>query len=106
MTFGHCWRARGTSARTRQRKDESSYGGVTLTDKTVTYGGPTVLWRLQDQEGRVFRATLIPGSPASTLVYFLDDRFERGENFAEWQPAIQAAEQLKEQMLSDGWREI
>jgi hypothetical protein len=65
-----------------------------------------VLWRLRDQDGRILRATLIPGSPASTLVYFLDDEFERGENFAEWEPAMQAAERLKEQMLTEGWTEI
>jgi hypothetical protein len=65
-----------------------------------------VLWRLQDREGRVLRATLIPGSPTSTLVYFVDDQFERGENFTEWGPALQAAERLKTDMLAEGWREI
>lgn len=84
----------------------SSYGGVVLTDRTVTYTGPTVLWRLQDRDGHVLRATLIPGSPASTLVYFLDDQFERGENFAEWEPAIKAADRVKQEMLTDGWREV
>ena len=85
---------------------DSSYGGVTLTDKSVSYAGPTVLWRLRDLDGHVLRATLIPGSPASTLVYFLDDQFERGENFTEWAPAIEAAQRLKEQMLAEGWKEI
>jgi hypothetical protein len=65
-----------------------------------------VLWRLRDAEGRVLRATLIPGSPASTLVFFLDDQFERGENFDEWGPALQAAERLKTEMLAAGWREV
>jgi hypothetical protein len=86
--------------------DHSDYGGVTLTDKSVSYAGPTVLWRLRDPDGHVLRAMLIPGAPASTLVYFLDDQFERGENFSEWEPALQAAARLKEQMLAEGWKEI
>jgi hypothetical protein len=53
----------------------------------------------------VARATLIPGSPTSTLVYFVNDQFERGENFAEWGPAVEQAERVKRQMMDDGWRE-
>lgn len=50
------------------------------------------------------RATLIPGSP-STLVYFLNDEFERGRNFEEWAPALRHAEALKQELLGEGWRE-
>ena len=69
-----------------------------------TYDEPAVLWRLRHPGGDVARATLIPGSP-STLVYFVNDRFERGENFDEWGPAVEQAERVKLQMLDDGWRE-
>jgi hypothetical protein len=41
----------------------------------------------------------------STLVYFVNDQFERGENFAEWGPAVEQAERVKRQMIDDGWRE-
>ena len=73
-------------------------------DKSVTYTAPTVLWRLRHPDGRVVRATLIPGSPASTLVYFVDDRFERGENFEEWDLALRRAQAFKEDLMAEGWR--
>ena len=74
-------------------------------DKSVTYTAPTVLWRLRHPDGRLVRATLIPGSPASTLVYFVDDRFERGENFEEWDLALRRAQAFKEDLMTEGWRE-
>lgn len=74
-------------------------------DETVSYTAPTILWRLRHPDGRVLRATLIPGVPASTLVYFVDDCFERGENFEEWDRALRQAQAFKEDLLADGWRE-
>ena len=74
-------------------------------DAGGTYGEPAVLWRLRHPDGDTARATLIPGSPASTLVYFVNDEFERGENFDEWGPAVRQAERVKQQLLEDGWRE-
>ena len=74
-------------------------------DPTRTYAEPAVLWRLRHPDGDIARATLIPGSPASTLVYFVNDEFERGENFTDWQPAVEQAERVKQQMIEDGWRE-
>jgi hypothetical protein len=73
--------------------------------RSPTYDEPAVLWRLRHPDGDVARATLIPGSPTSTLVYFVNDKFERGENFAEWGPAVEQAERVKRQMIEDGWRE-
>jgi hypothetical protein len=70
-----------------------------------TYDEPAVLWRLRHPDGDVARAMLIPGSPTSTLVYFVNDQFERGENFAEWGPAVEQAERVKRQMIGEGWRE-
>jgi len=99
---------RGTFA--ARRLDASLRGapdheGVTVTDHSVTYTGPTILWRLRHDDGRVIRATLIPGSPASTLVFFVDDQFERGENFTEWEPALRQAQALREELMADGWRD-
>jgi hypothetical protein len=71
-----------------------------------TYAEPAVLWRLRHPDGDVARATLIPGSPTSTLVYFVNDQFERGENFADWEPAVAQAERVKQQLIEEGWREI
>ena len=73
--------------------------------RSPTYDETAVLWRLRHPDGNVARATLIPGSPTSTLVYFVNDQFERGENFAEWGPAVAQAERVKRQMIDDGWRE-
>jgi hypothetical protein len=53
----------------------------------------------------VARATLIPGAPASTLVYFVNDQFERGENFGDWEPAVAQAARIREQLIEDGWRD-
>jgi hypothetical protein len=70
-----------------------------------TFTEPTVLWRLRHTDGDRARATLIPGTPQSTLVYFVNDQFERGENFDEWEPALRHAAEVKARMLAAGWRE-
>jgi hypothetical protein len=70
-----------------------------------TFAEPVVLWRLRHPVGDVARATLIPGAPDSTLVYFINDEFERGENFREWQPAVAQAARVREQLIEDGWRD-
>lgn len=74
-----------------------------MTDRPATYGEPAVLWRLSHRDGDRARATLIPGSPESTLVYFLNDEFERGENFSEWDDALANAEAVRQRMLEAGW---
>jgi hypothetical protein len=77
-----------------------------VSDKpTITYGEPAVLWRLRHRDGDSARATLIPGTPESTLVYFINDAFERGANFAEWDEAIRQAEEVRARMLTEGWTE-
>jgi hypothetical protein len=70
-----------------------------------TFAEPVVLWRLRHPDGDVARATLIPGAPDSTLVYFVNDDFERGKNFREWQPAVAQAAPVREQLIEDGWRD-
>jgi hypothetical protein len=76
-----------------------------VADKPVTtYNEPAVLWRLERGRDRA-RATVIPGVPESTLVYFVNDKFEKGQNVADWAQAIEAAERLKQQLLGDGWKE-
>ena len=69
-----------------------------------SYTEPAVLWRLKHPEGAVARATLIPGSPESTLVIFVDDRFERGENFREWGAALTRADEIRRDLQQEGWR--
>jgi hypothetical protein len=78
---------------------------VYVNDKPVTFAESTVLWRLRHRDGDIARATIIPGSPASTLVYFVNDQFERGENFEEWDKAIEQADVVRRRMLDEGWKE-
>jgi hypothetical protein len=68
-----------------------------------TYRDPAVLWRLRHSNGDRARATLIPGTPASTLVFLVNDRLERGENFTEWDDALARAEEVRADLLNQGW---
>lgn len=70
-----------------------------------TFTEATTLWRLRHRDGDTARATLIPGAPRSTLVYFVNDEFTRGENFLEWEPALRQAARVKADMLASGWSE-
>ena len=61
------------------------------------------MWRLRHPDGRRARAIFIPGQPQSTLVFFLDDRFDRGENVSEWEPALARADEVRRALEEDGW---
>ena len=77
-----------------------------MDDESVsTFAEPTTLWTLRHPDGDTARATLIPGAPQSTLVYFVNDEFTRGENFSEWEPALRHAARVKARMLEEGWQE-
>ena len=68
-----------------------------------SYSEPAVLWRLRHKNGDHARATLIPGSPESTLVFLVNDRLDRGENFTEWAQALARAEVVRQDLLDQGW---
>jgi len=76
---------------------------VTRLSVVETYREPAVLWRLRHTNGDRARATLIPGSPASTLVFLVNDRLDRGENFEEWADALARAEQVRAELVEKGW---
>lgn len=63
-----------------------------------------MLWRLRHPRGDRARATLIPGSPESTLVFFLNDRLDRGENFTEWARAMARADEVRKDLIGQGWK--
>jgi hypothetical protein len=75
-----------------------------IVNASVSYSEPAVLWRLRDPEGNRARATIIPGVPRSTLVIFVNDRFERGENFEEWALALARADEVRASLVEAGWR--
>jgi len=70
---------------------------------SVSYSEPAVLWRLRDAAGNQARATIIPGNPQSTLVIFVNDRFERGENFEDWSDALARANEVRSSLMESGW---
>jgi hypothetical protein len=76
---------------------------MSVGNEPVSFGEPAVLWRLRHPNGDRARATIIPGTPASTLIYFVNDAFERGENFTEWEPALAEAEAVRVRMRQEGW---
>jgi hypothetical protein len=61
------------------------------------------LWRLRHPDGHRARATFIPGVPQSTLVFFLDDEFDRGENVSDWELALARADEVRRALEEDGW---
>ena len=63
-----------------------------------------MLWRLRDVDGNQARATIIPGVPQSTLVIFVNDKFERGENFEDWAQALARADEVRASLIKAGWR--
>jgi hypothetical protein len=71
----------------------------------TTYSEPTVLWTLRHADGRVARATLIPGTPRSTLVWVVDETLDRAENFDDWDLALARAEMTRLALLEEGWLE-
>ena len=70
-----------------------------------SYSEPAVLWRLSHRDGARAWATIIPGVPKSTLVFFVNDRFERGENMTDWEPALKRADEVKRRLIEEGWKE-
>lgn len=69
-----------------------------------TYAEPATIWRLKNERGDRARATLIPGSPASTLCFFVNDELTEGENFEEWAAALTRADEVRTTLLGEGWR--
>ncbi len=56
---------------------------------------PTDLWTVTDPDGRRVRATLIPIGEMVTLAWFVDDRLEGAEDFADWDAAMRRAAELR-----------
>ena len=73
-------------------------------EPVTTYNEPAVIWRMARGRDRA-RATVIPGTPESTLVFFVNDQFEKGQNVADWAQGLEAAERMKRQLAEDGWTE-
>ena len=66
-----------------------------------SYSEPAVLWRLRHRNGARAWATIIPGTPTSTLVFFVNDRSERGEIMADWEPELKRADDVKRRLVEE-----
>jgi hypothetical protein len=73
---------------------------------STSFTDPAVLWRLRHANGDFARAMVIPGTPESTLVFFVNDQFDRGENFVEWDAALARAEAVRADLIGQGWMAV
>jgi hypothetical protein len=75
---------------------------------TVT-DGSTVLWRLYRAEGTAkgdrIRAVILPGGPPFTVSFFTNDEMDRVENFDTMDLAVFRADEIKQGLLADHWKE-
>lgn len=66
------------------------------------YNEPTVIWRLK--RGRsVAHATILPGSPQTTVTWFFDGTMDRAENYESIELALARAEHIRGILERDGW---
>lgn len=56
---------------------------------------PTEVWNFVARDGRHVRAMLFPRGLEVTLAWFVNDRPEGTEDFAEWDDAMVRADQLR-----------
>jgi hypothetical protein len=69
------------------------------------YGEPTVIWRMK--RGRsTAHATILPGSPQTTVTWFFDGTMDRAENYESIDLALARAEHIRGLLERDGWTAI
>ena len=66
------------------------------------YDEPTVIWRLT-RGGSVAHATILPGSPHTTVTWFFDGTMDRVENYDSMELALARAEHIRGLLERDGW---
>jgi hypothetical protein len=69
----------------------------------ATYSEPTTIWRLQHPDGSRARAMIVPHGFGCSLVWWVNEQVEGAEEFPEWQPALDQADELRMTMESEGW---
>jgi hypothetical protein len=66
---------------------------------------PTILWRLS--RGRsTAHATIFPGASQTTVTWFVDGVMDRAENYESLALAVARADEIKDVLLEDGWKEV
>jgi hypothetical protein len=71
----------------------------------VETAAPTVLWRLFKTGREHARAVILPGGPPYTLAFFSNDQMDRVENYESMDIAVFRADEIKQSLAADGWRE-
>jgi hypothetical protein len=66
---------------------------------------PTTLWRLSHPRGDRARAVVIPGDPQATITFFVNDVMDRAENYDALEVALFRAEEVRRDLVGEGWRE-
>ena len=68
------------------------------------YTEPTVIWRLHRRNSQA-HATIFSGAEQATVSWFFDGMMDRVENYETIDLAVARAEDIKGQLLRDGWLE-
>lgn len=66
------------------------------------YNEPTVVWRLK-RGPSIAHATILPGSPHTTVAWFFDGTMDRAENYESLELALARAEHIRGILERDGW---
>jgi hypothetical protein len=67
-----------------------------------SYDLPTVVWRLK--RGRsTAHATILPGTPRTTVTWFFDGTMDRAENYDSIELAVARADEIRGVLERDGW---
>lgn len=67
--------------------------------------GTTVLWRLASPRGEASHAAVLPGGPPYTLAFFVAGHLDRVENYDTVDMALYRANEVKQSLLDENWRE-
>ena len=65
----------------------------------------TVLWRLVTPRHEAAHAAILPGGPPFTLAFFVAGQLDRVENYETLELAVFRAEDVKQSLVTEGWRE-
>lgn len=63
---------------------------------------PTVIWRLHRRNAHA-HATIFSSPEQATVTWFFDGRMDRIENYETLDLALARAEDIKGQLMRDGW---
>src|SRR5207253_393116 len=84
---------------------ETSKMDTIAIDMTTTYCQPTTLWRLQDLDGHVAHAVIVPRGKDVSVAWFLGGRLEEVLDFADCCGALTWAESIRWRLAEEGWLE-